>query len=116
MSAPNCPPLAPEFAHRPDDAHVRDVQIALSDLQLGVPEQQLDLTDVEAVLKLYPEQSKLDALVKQDEEKFMNAMEQLLGKPQTIEPFKPVSNQFLDLPLSLTQRLRCSSLPGRPGR
>src|SRR3989442_14563076 len=51
LSAPNCPPEAPEFAHRPDDAQVRDVQIALSDLQLGVPEQQLDLTDVEAVLK-----------------------------------------------------------------
>jgi hypothetical protein len=33
---------------RPHDAHVSDVQIALRDLQLGVPEQYLDLTDIEA--------------------------------------------------------------------
>jgi hypothetical protein len=44
-------PPAPELAHRPHDAHGHDVQIALSDLQFGVPEQQLDLTDVEAVLE-----------------------------------------------------------------
>ncbi len=60
-------------------------------------------TDVKAVLKLYPEQSALDALVKQDEERFTNAMEQLLGKPQTVEALKPVSKGFLDLPLSLSQ-------------
>jgi hypothetical protein len=51
LGARGCAPPAPELAHRPHDAHVRDVQIALSDFELGVPEQQLDLTDVEAVLE-----------------------------------------------------------------
>ncbi len=60
-------------------------------------------TDVGAVLKLYREQSELDALVKRDEEKFMNALEQLLGKSQTVEALKPASKAFLDLPLSLSQ-------------
>ena len=44
-------PPAPELAHRSHDAHIRDVQIALSDLELGVPEEHLDLPDVEAVFK-----------------------------------------------------------------
>ena len=38
LGAAGCAPPAPQLAHRPHDAHVRDVQIALSDLQLGVPE------------------------------------------------------------------------------
>ncbi len=56
----------------------------------------------EAVLKLYPEQSKMDALVKQDADRFMNAMQQLLGRPQSVEPLKPVSHDFLDQPLTLS--------------
>jgi hypothetical protein len=51
LSATGCAPPAPQLAHRSHDAHVRDVQIALSDLQLRVPEQQLDLADVEAILE-----------------------------------------------------------------
>ncbi len=57
--------------------------------------------DVAAVLKLYPEQSKFDVLVKQDDDRFMAAMEKLLGKPQTVEPVKPVSQRFLDVHLKL---------------
>jgi mono/diheme cytochrome c family protein len=57
--------------------------------------------NVDAVLKLYPEQSKFDVLVKRDEEKFVAAMEKLLGKPQTAEPLKPVSHNFLDVHLKL---------------
>jgi mono/diheme cytochrome c family protein len=57
--------------------------------------------NVEAVLKLYPEQSKLDTLLNHDKDRFMLAMEQVLGKPQTEEPLKPVARQFLDDPLRL---------------
>jgi serine/threonine-protein kinase len=59
--------------------------------------------DVAAVLKLYPEQSKVDALVKQDGDRFLKTMQQLLGKPQSVEPLKPVSHEFLDQPLALSR-------------
>jgi hypothetical protein len=36
----------PKLAHRPHDAHVRDVQIALGDFELRVPEQYLALADI----------------------------------------------------------------------
>ena len=51
LSAPGCAPPAPELAHRPHDAHVGDVQVALRDFELRVPEEHLDLADVEAVSK-----------------------------------------------------------------
>jgi serine/threonine-protein kinase len=57
--------------------------------------------NVEAVLKLYPEQNKFDALVKQDDDRFMSTMEKLLGKPQAVEPLKPVAERFLDTHLKL---------------
>jgi len=59
--------------------------------------------NVDSILKLYPEQSKLDVLVKKDEDRFMNAMEQLLGRPQEDEPLRPVSQRFLDQPLRLAE-------------
>ena len=51
LGARGCAPPAPELAHRPHDAYVGDVEVALSDLQLSVTEKQLDLTDIEAVLE-----------------------------------------------------------------
>ena len=52
LSAPGGAPPAPELAHRPHDAHVGDVQIALRDFEFRVPEQHLDLANVEAIFKL----------------------------------------------------------------
>jgi serine/threonine-protein kinase len=57
--------------------------------------------NAEAILKLYPEQGQIDALLNQDKERFMLAMEQLLGKPQEEEALRPVSKRFLDDPLRL---------------
>src|SRR5438034_5592124 len=51
LSAPGCAPPAPELAHRPHDAHVGDIQVPLRDFKLRVPEEHLDLADVEAVFK-----------------------------------------------------------------
>ncbi len=51
------------------------------------------------VLALYPTQDEMDQLLKEDERRFMNAMEQVLGKPQTREPLTPVTQRFLDAPL-----------------
>jgi mono/diheme cytochrome c family protein len=62
--------------------------------------------NADAILQLYPEQSKLDSLLKQDEERFMSAMQQLLGKPQTGEPLKTVSNHFFDRPLTVDEAVR----------
>ncbi len=60
--------------------------------------------NAEAVLKLYPEQSTLDSFYKQDTERFMQAMELLLGRPlakTNDEPIRDVTKQFLDDPLGL---------------
>ena len=51
LSALSGAPPAPELAHRPHDAHVGDVQIALRDFEFRVPEQHLDLANVEAIFK-----------------------------------------------------------------
>jgi serine/threonine-protein kinase len=52
---------------------------------------------VDTVLKLYPEQSKISEVIKQDGERFMAAMEELLGKPQgQKEPITLISERFLD--------------------
>ncbi len=55
------------------------------------------------VLALYPAQEEMDELLKEDEARFMNAMEQVLGKPQTREPLIPVTQRFIDAPLHLSR-------------
>jgi serine/threonine-protein kinase len=57
--------------------------------------------DKRTVLALYPLQAEMDALLKEDRERFMAAMEKALGKPQIQEPLIPVSQRFLDSPLQL---------------
>jgi serine/threonine-protein kinase len=54
-----------------------------------------------AVLELYGSQSELDRLLKEDGQRFMSAMERVLGKPQVREPLTPVTQRFLDAPLQL---------------
>ncbi|MEZ6128054.1 MAG: c-type cytochrome domain-containing protein [Planctomycetaceae bacterium] len=53
------------------------------------------------VLALYPEQEQLSALLKKDGDRFLTAMEKVLGHPQTAEPLTPVSRRFLEDPLLL---------------
>lgn len=57
--------------------------------------------DKRTVLALYPPQKEMDALLKQDRDQFMAALEKALGKPQIREPLIPVSQRFLDAPLQL---------------
>jgi serine/threonine-protein kinase len=56
--------------------------------------------DRQRTLDLYPPQSDLDALVKDDREVFHAAMKRLLGEPPDREPLIPVTTGFLDDPLS----------------
>ncbi|MBW3599120.1 MAG: c-type cytochrome [Planctomycetes bacterium] len=63
------------------------------------------------VLDLYPTQEEMDELLKEDEERFMKAMEQVLGRPQTREPLIPVSQRFLDAPLHLSPAAAELGLP-----
>ena len=52
MSPPGgAAPTLPQFPHRPHHADIGDIQVTLRDLQLGVAEQHLNLTDVEAVFQ-----------------------------------------------------------------
>jgi len=53
------------------------------------------------VLALYPEQEELSALLKKDGDRFLTAMEKVLGHPQTAEPLTPVTRRFLEDPLLL---------------
>lgn len=53
------------------------------------------------VLALYPEQDELSALLKKDGNRFLDAMEKVLGHPQTTEPLQPVTRRFLEDPLLL---------------
>ncbi|MCA9011703.1 MAG: hypothetical protein KDB01_18245, partial [Planctomycetaceae bacterium] len=53
------------------------------------------------VLALYPEQEQLSALLKKDGDRFLDAMEKVLGHPQTTEPLTPVTRRFLEDPLLL---------------
>ncbi len=57
--------------------------------------------DKRLVLQVYPEQKEMDDWLKQDGERFTNAMARVLGKPLTREPLIPVSRRFLDDPLLL---------------
>jgi mono/diheme cytochrome c family protein len=54
------------------------------------------------VLRLYPEQEELDRLLETDRQRFLRAMEQVLGHPQETEPLIPVTRRFLEAPLQLT--------------
>lgn len=53
------------------------------------------------VLELYPVQEELSQWLKQDSDRFLNAMEKVLGRPQTVEPLTPVTRRFLEDPLTL---------------
>lgn len=53
------------------------------------------------VLQLYPDQEELSELLKQDSDRFLEAMEEVLGHAQTVEPLTPVSRRFLEDPLTL---------------
>ncbi|MEZ6126045.1 MAG: hypothetical protein R3C49_23200 [Planctomycetaceae bacterium] len=54
------------------------------------------------ILELYPPQEELAALLKKDGDRFMAAMEKVLGHPQEHEPLTPVTRRFLEDPLSLS--------------
>lgn len=58
--------------------------------------------DKQHTLQLYIPKKEMDAHVRQDVSRFLRAMEDLLGKPQVRDPLTPVSQRFLDHPLSLT--------------
>jgi hypothetical protein len=58
--------------------------------------------DKKAALQLYPEQAEMDALLKADMAKFMDAMKLVLGKAPTREPLTPVSRRFHENPLTLS--------------
>jgi serine/threonine-protein kinase len=51
---------------------------------------------------LYPGQTRLNQVLKDDADRFTAAMQKALGKPQGREPMTPVSKRFLDAPLQLT--------------
>jgi len=52
---------------------------------------------------LFPGQATLDQFVKADEQGFLKAMQKLLGKPQAVEPLRPVAARFLDGRIELPQ-------------
>ncbi len=54
------------------------------------------------VLELYPKQDELTAFLKSDGERFLTALEKVLGHPQKTEPLAPVTRRFLEDPLTLT--------------
>ncbi len=64
-----------------------------------------------AALRLYPEQKELDALLKEDGQRFMAAMQKVLGKPQTREPLIPVSHRFLENSLTVAHAAGELGLP-----
>jgi serine/threonine-protein kinase len=57
--------------------------------------------DKRAALDLYPEEAEMEKLVKDDGDRFLRAMKEVLGKEQTAEPLIPVSKRFLDKALPL---------------
>jgi mono/diheme cytochrome c family protein len=52
--------------------------------------------DRREVLRLYPEQTEMDRLLKTDEDRFLAAMSKALGRPQVSDALKGVSTRFLD--------------------
>ena len=59
--------------------------------------------DLTRALELYPVQKDLDRLLDEDSKRFMAALEQLLGHPQTREPLAIVSRDYLRHPVSLSR-------------
>jgi serine/threonine-protein kinase len=59
--------------------------------------------DKSLVLKLYAPKSEMDTLIQRDETRFMNALQSAVGTTTDSEPLVPVSRQFLDAPLNLSQ-------------
>jgi mono/diheme cytochrome c family protein len=59
--------------------------------------------DKVAALRLYAEQKEMDGYLKEDGQRFMSAMQKVLGKPQQREPLIPVTRRFLENPLTLAQ-------------
>lgn len=57
--------------------------------------------DKKEALRLYPEQKVHDEFLKEDTNRFMEAMKRALGKPQLREPLIPVSRRYMDHPLTL---------------
>ncbi len=57
--------------------------------------------DSRAVLSLYPTHEQMKSMVDLDGKRFMQSLEQALGKPQQTEPLIPVSRRFLEYPLQL---------------
>jgi len=53
------------------------------------------------VLELYPPQDDLSALLKKDGERFLDAMEKVLGHPQKVEPLIPVTRRYIEDPITL---------------
>jgi mono/diheme cytochrome c family protein len=51
------------------------------------------------VLAQYPPQAEMERLLAEDRERFLSAMTDVLGAPQTIEPMTAVTQRFLDAPL-----------------
>ena len=58
--------------------------------------------DVRTAVGLYKDQKQLTAGLKRDTDRFTAAMQALLGKPQTTEPLTPVTQRYIDAPLSLS--------------
>ncbi len=71
--------------------------------------------DKRYALQLYPGQKVLEPLVKEDGERFLEGMKQVLGKPQTREPLIPVTQRFLEAPLSLRAAAAELGLAGPEG-
>lgn len=59
--------------------------------------------DKKQTLRLYAALQEMEGLVKDDTQRFLDAMRVLLGGPQTREPLIPVTQRFLDAPLQLTR-------------
>ncbi len=57
--------------------------------------------DKREVLAQYPPHNDMKTLVEQDRLKFMRAMEQVLGREQTVEPLIGVTQRFIDAPLQV---------------
>jgi serine/threonine-protein kinase len=57
--------------------------------------------DKRFALDLYPEEAEMEKLVKDDGDRFLRAMKEVLGKEQKDEPLIPVSHRFLEKPLAL---------------
>jgi mono/diheme cytochrome c family protein len=71
--------------------------------------------DKRYALQLYPGQDVLNPLVKGDGERFLEAMKQVLGRDQTREPLIPVTQRFLEAPLTLRAAAAELGLAGPEG-